>query len=449
MNGKPLSRRDFAIGVGLGSAAGLAAKGHTSSVTVVAVNGRPAILGGNPVRTEAFPQWPVIQALDEQNFLDSLREKNWCRLSGDITTRFEEKWAELLGVRHAIGVVNGTNALYSALYALDVGPGDEVLVPAYTFVATVNAVIQQFALPVFIDTDPTTQLMDPAKLERALTADTRCIMPVHMGGNVVDMDRVHKVAKERSLSVVEDACQSHFAEWKGKRVGSVGDVGCFSFQASKILPCGEGGAVVTNQPELYDRMHAFQNNGRDRVTGTRNGYLHQGSNLRMTEFQAALLLAQLTRFEEQCRNREANAKRLATGLAQSGIEPAGQYKDCTRNTYYVFMARYRPEAFKGLSRERFLRAIQQEGIPFGAGYKPLNKEPFLEKILQSRAFKRVFSDARLKRYREMNVCPVNDALCKDALFLSQRCLLGGSADVDQIVGAVEKIKRHAEEIARV
>jgi len=448
MKGKPLSRRDFAIGVGLGSAAGLAAKSHPNSVTVVANNSRPAILGGTPVRSQPFPEWPVIKEIDEQKFLDSLREKNWCRLSGDITTGFEQKWAELLGVRHAIGVVNGTNALYSALYALDVGPGDEVLVPAYTFVATVNAVVQQYALPVFIDTDPSTQLMDTRKIEAALTADTRCIMPVHMGGNVVDMDGVFRVAKDRNLAVVEDACQAHFAEWNGKRVGSLGNVGCFSFQASKILPCGEGGAVVTNQPELYDRMHAFQNNGRDRVTGTKNGYLHQGSNLRMTEFQAALLLAQLTRFEEQCRNRDANAKRLAAALAESGVDPAGQYKNCTRNTFYVFMARYRPEAFKGLSRDRFLRAIQQEGIPIGAGYKPLNKEPFLEKILQSRAFRRVFSDARLKKYREMNVCPVNDALCKEALFLSQRCLLGGPGDVDQIVGAVEKIKRHAEEIAR-
>ena len=449
MNSKALSRREFALGVGLASAATVSGKATARSTTLVSNDGLPAILGGTAVRSEPFPAWPEIHSIDEEEFLGSLREKNWCRLSGNITTRFEQKWAELLGARHAIGVVNGTNALYSALYALDVGPGDEVLVPAYTFVATVNAVVQQFALPVFVDTDPKTHLMDAAKVESSITEDTRCIMPVHMGGNVVDMDRISKVAKDRGLSVVEDACQAHFAEWRGKKVGSLSDVGCFSFQASKILPCGEGGAVATSRADLYDRMHAFQNNGRDRITGTRNGYLHQGSNLRMTEFQAALLLAQLTRFDEQCRNREANARRLAAALADSGVEPAALYDGCTRNSYYVFMARYRPEAFKGLSRDRFIRAVQREGIPFGAGYQPLNKEPFLEKILQSRGFRRIFSDARLKRYREMNACPANDSLCREALFLSQRCLLGSSADVDQIVGAVEKIKKHAEAIAKV
>ncbi len=449
MISKPLSRREFALGVGLASGAALTGGPSARGTKLGSNTGLPAILGGTPVRSQPFPPWPAIESIDEERFLDSLREKNWCRLSGNITTRFEEKWAELLGARHAIGVVNGTNALYSALFALDVGPGDEVLVPAYTFVATINAVLQQFALPVFVDTDPKTHLMDAAKVESSITEDTRCIMPVHMGGNVVDMDRLNKVAKDRGLPVVEDACQAHFAEWRGKKVGSLGDVGCFSFQASKILPCGEGGAVVTSRSDLHDRMHAFQNNGRDRLTGTRNGYLHQGSNLRMTEFQAALLLAQLTRFDEQCRNREANARHLVAALADTGVEPARLYEGCTRNSYYVFMARYRPEAFKGLSRDRFLRAIQREGIPFGAGYQPLNKEPFLEKILQSRGFRRIFSDARLKRYREMNACPVNDSLCSDALFLSQRCLLGSSVDVDQIAGAIEKIKNHAEAIARI
>jgi dTDP-4-amino-4,6-dideoxygalactose transaminase len=387
--------------------------------------------------------------VDEQNFLESLRKKEWCRLNGNTTTQFEEKWAGLLGARYATGVVNGTNALYAALTVLDAGPGDEVLVPPYTFVATVNAVIQQFALPVFVDSDPETFLMDPGKLRDAITAETRCLLPVHLGGNVANMDEILKIAGERRIPVVEDACQAHYAEWRGKRVGAIGDIGCFSFQASKILPCGEGGAIVTNREDLLDRFHAFQNNGRDRLTGTRHGYQHQGTNLRMTEYQAALLLAQLTRFDEQCRLREDNARHLIELLsAIPGLRPAKMYPGCTRNTYYIFMARYNPEAFAGLPRDKFLQAIRKEGIPCGSGYKPLNKEPFLEKTFASRAYKRIYSEARMRQYREKNQCPANDRLSQEGLFFSQACLLGSKRDVEQIAEAVARIQKHAGEISR-
>jgi len=347
-------------------------------------------------------------------------------------------------------VVNGTNALYAALNALEVGPGDEVLIPAYTFVATANAVIQQFALPVFVDTDPVTQQMDPSDLEAKITENTRCIIPVHLGGNVANMDEIKRIAARRGLPIVEDACQAHYAEWRGQKAGALGDIGCFSFQSTKILPCGEGGAVVTNRQDLYDRLHAFQNNGRDRVTGTRDGYLHQGSNLRMTEFQAALLLGQLTRFETICKVREENARYLTELFKKiPGIEPAGMYSGCTRNTYYLFMARYERDGFKGLSRAGFLNALRKEGIDCGSGYSPLNKEPFLEKTFASRLYRTIYSEERLKRYREMNECPTNDRLCREGLFFSQTMLLGTREDVEQVAEAVSRIQRHAESIARI
>ncbi len=445
----PLSRRQF---LAAAATASCVAAGTRSTATVrpgKLDSGRPAILGGTPVRSEPFPSWPVIGQIDEQNFLDSLRKKEWCRLNGTTTSRFEEKWAGLLGARYATGVVNGTNALYAALTVLDVGPGDEVLVPPYTFVATVNAVIQQFALPVFVDTDPESFLMDANRLKSAITANTRCILPVHLGGNVANMDEILKVAAERNLPVVEDACQAHYAEWRGKKVGAIGDIGCFSFQASKILPCGEGGAIVTNREDLLNRFHAFQNNGRDRLTGTRKGYQHQGTNLRMTEYQAALLLAQLTRFDEQCRLREDNARYLTELLSGiPGIQPAKMYPGCTRNTFYLFMARYQADHFAGLPRQKFLQAIQKEGIPCGGGYNPLNKEPFLEITLRSKAYKRIYTESRLQQYREMNLCPANDRLCEEGLFFSQTCLLGSRRDVEQIAEAVARIQKHAPDIAR-
>jgi dTDP-4-amino-4,6-dideoxygalactose transaminase len=345
--------------------------------------------------------------------------------------------------------VNGTNAIYAALCALEVGPGDEVLVPAYTFVATINAVIQQYALPVFVDTDLETFQLDVNKLESVMTESTRCLLPVHLGGNVADMDAIKKLAAARSISVVEDACQAHGAEWRGKKVGSIGDIGCFSFQSTKILPCGEGGAIITSREDLLNRFHAFQNNGRDRLTGTRNGYQYQGSNLRMTEFQAALLLAQLTRFEEQCRKREANARYLAELLAKiPGIHPAKQYEGCTRNTFYIFMARYDSRQFAGLPRAKFLQAIRREGIPCSAGYNRLNEEPFLEKVFASTAYKRIYSPDRLKRYRDMNRCPANDKLSDEGLFFSQTCLMASRREMEEIAEAIARIQKHAPEIAK-
>jgi perosamine synthetase len=453
MRPNPLSRRKFLAAAAVTGISSARAKRPAESTAASGVHlqsvSRPAILGGTPVRSEPFPSWPVIDKVDEEYFLDSLRKKEWCRLNGKTTTNFEEKWASLLSAKYVTGVVNGTNAIYAALYSLDVGPGDEVIVPSYTFVATINAVIQQFALPVFVDTDIETLQMDVKKLDSLITENTRCILPVHLGGNVANMDVIMKLSAERRIPVIEDACQAHYAEWRGKRVGSIGDIGCFSFQASKILPCGEGGAIVTSREDLLNRFHAFQNNGRDRLTGTRNGYQYQGSNLRMTEFQAALLLAQLTRFDEQCRKREANARYLAELLSKiPGVQPAKLYEGCTRNTYYIFMARYDHKQFAGLPRAKFLQAIRREGIPCGAGYNRLNEEPFLEKTLNSRAYSRIYSQDRLKRYREMNKCPANDKLAEEGLFFSQNCLMGSRRDVDQIAEAIARIQKCAPEIAQ-
>ncbi len=440
-----LTRRRF---VKAGTAAALGATLGKSTLS----KGRypkPALLGGQPIRSSEFPIWPDFETSDEQALIDALAKRDWCRLSGDISTRFEHRWAELLGVRHCTAVANGTGALYAALNALDVGPGDEVIVPPYTFVATINAVIQQFALPVFVDTDPNTFQMDCGQLEERINERTRCVMPVHLGGSVADMDRVGSVARRHGLGVIEDACQAHFAEWRGRRVGGIGDIGCFSFQASKILPCGEGGALTTDSEQLLDRFHAFQNNGRDRLTGTRSGYQYQGSNLRITEFQSSLLLAQLTRFEAICAHREANAVRLQRLLDEiPGITPASMHEGCTRNTYYLLMFRYDERHFSGLSRAGFLRAMRAEGIPVSGGYKPLNREPFLKKTLDSTHYKRLFSTNRLKRYWNEQEFPKNERLCREGVFLGQRSLLGSPTDADQVADAVLKIQQHSADLAK-
>ena len=216
---------------------------------------------------------------------------------------------ELTGAKTCLATANGTAALFTSLNAMGIEPGDEVIVPPYTFIATVNVVLRQHALPVFVDTDPETFQMDARKLEAAITPRTRAIVPVHLGGSVCDLDAILAIAKRRGVPVLEDACQAHLAEWRGRKVGTLGQAGCFSFQASKNLNSGEGGAILTDDEDLRERCYAFHNNGSGlRSIGNNFTYASQGCNLRMPEFQAALLTAQMARIEAQAKTRTANAR---------------------------------------------------------------------------------------------------------------------------------------------
>ena len=289
-----------------------------------------------------------------------------------------------------MAVANGTSALITSLAALGIGPGDEVIVPPYTFVATINAVLMHHALPVFVDTDFETSQIDAGKIEAAITERTACIMPVHLGGSAADMDAILAVARKHKVPVVEDACQAHLAEWRTKKVSTLGDLGCFSFQASKNLNAGEGGAILTNSDDLYEQCKSYQNNGR-MAANAGFAYVRNGANLRITEFQGALLLQQLTRLEEQARRREQNAAYLSQLLKEiPGIVPARMYEGCTRNSYHIYMFRYDAAGFEGLPRAKFIEALQAEGIPVAGGYQPLYREPFLRNSLQSRAFQAIY-----------------------------------------------------------
>jgi dTDP-4-amino-4,6-dideoxygalactose transaminase len=349
-----------------------------------------------------------------------------------------------------VAVANGTSALVTSLAALGVEPGDEVIVPAYTFIATVNAVLLHYAMPVFVDTDPETFQIDARKIEAAITPRTTAIIPVHLGGNVADMDAILELGRKRSLPVLEDACQAHLAEWRGRKVGTMGSAGCFSFQVSKNLSSGEGGAILTGDAETAGRCYAFQNNNRGRSVGGYD-FTYQGgrgANLRMTEFQGSLLLAQMTRLEEQSRTREQNARYLTGLLAEiPGILPARQYEGCTKNAYHLYMFRLKEDAF-GLTRDRFLRALQAEGIPCSGGYTPLNKERSIAAAIASKGFGRIYPRELIGGYAGRNACPANDALCGEAVWFTQNMLLGPRDDMDQIAAAVRKLRTHAGALAR-
>lgn len=408
---------------------------------------RPALLGGEPVRRADFPSWPQVRGSDEKPWLDALRACKWWRKQGHYVRDFEKAWAEKMGARFCIATANGTSALMASLSALEVGPKDEVIVGPYTFIATINAILAHYALPVFVDTDRETHMIDAGKIEAAITPRTRCIMPIHLGGNVADMDRIMEVSRKRSVPVVEDACQAHLAEWHGKKVSTLGHLGCFSFQKYKNLPGGEAGAVITNDESLYRHAYGFHSHYRTPPneesadpTECRNGI-----NLRMAEFQAAALVAQMTRIDDNARRRETNAARLDALLKEiPGVAPVKMYPGCTRNAYHMYMMRYASAAFAGLPRERFLEAVRAEGIPISEGYGPLNKHPFLENTFQSRMFRAIYTKQEIDDWRQHNRCPVNDLVCSEAVWLSQPVLLGPESDMEDIALAIRKVQQHAE-----
>jgi dTDP-4-amino-4,6-dideoxygalactose transaminase len=442
MKRKALTRREF-LGTTTAALAVASAAPRAS-----AVGGDPnalALKGGTPVRSEPYSSWPQTNDLDEQNILKSLRNHRWCTFDGEFIPKFEKAWAEKLGVGGCVMTPCGTHALHMALELLGIGPGDEVLVSPYTYIATIDAILLCYALPVFVDSDIKTFQMDPDDIERRITAHTRAILPVHIFGAPANMDKILAIANKHDLPVIEDACQGHMAEWRGKKLGTLGSVGCFSFQESKNLPGGEAGALVSNNPDLINRAYTFRDFGHDPKTGR---YAIRGTKYRISDFAAAVLMAQLTRLDATCAVREKHAAYLREELKKiPGVYPQENYPESTRQNYYCFGLRYDPAHFNGLSRAKLIAALNAEGIPVSAGYPPLNKEPFIEANLTSRGFQTAFSKERLDEYRKRSHCPHNDELCATSKYLEQQVLIGSKADVDNVVEAFDKVQRNAAALA--
>ena len=438
-----MDRRKFLAGTLASASAARRLRGQTLS-------GKAALLGGPPVRKAAFPEWPVFDSTEEQALTGTLRSGKWGRGGGTKVEQFEKAYAKLMGAQGCLAAANGTSALLIALNALGIGPGDEVIVPPYTFVATINVILQVHALPVFVDTDPDTFQIDARKIEARITPRTAAIIPVHMGGYPANLETILAVAGKHNLPVIEDAAQAHMAEWGGRKVGTLGRLGCFSFQASKNLNSGEGGAILSNDGDLIEKCYAFHNNSRGRRgTGSDFSYREHGLNLRLTEFQAALLLAQMSRLEAQTDRRQENANYLTTLFKEiPGISPAKLYPKATRSAYHLYMFRYDAREFGNLPRAKFLKALAAEGIPASSGYSPLNREPFLKNTLESRGYQRIYPAAEIRGWMDANQCPANDRLCKEAVWFTQTMLLGPRSDMDDIARAIRKIKAQTDELAR-
>ncbi len=406
-----------------------------------------AVNGGVPVRNKSFTSWPVITHDDEEALIRVLKSGNWGRHLGEEVLKFEDSFAKLQGADRCVAIANGTIALEIALRACNVGAGDEVIVPSSTFFSTASSVLSVGALPVFVDIDPDTYCIDASLIEDAITDATKVIMPVHIGGGVSSMDEIKRIADKHNLLIIEDACQAHLAEWNNKKVGTIGDLGCFSFQASKNINSGEGGAIVGNNEKLMDKCYSLHTCGR-----IKGGvwYYHPflGTNARLTEFQGALLSSQIKNAEEQLNKRTESASYLKKKLEQiKGIKPLGMYPQVTRHSYHLFILRYDANSFEGLSRDTFIKALQKEGIPCQAGYNPLHKEGFIKDAFNSTTFQRAYDKTRLDLYFNRINCPNTERACSsESIWIPQNVLLGPLQDMDDVYNALLKVSENYREL---
>ncbi len=412
----------------------------------------PAKLGGKPACEGGWPGWPVYGEPEQKELTSTLDSGQWYRGSGKKVSEFEDAYEKLTGAKHCLATASGTAALYTALGALDVGPGDEVIIPPYTFVATYNVVVLNYALPIFVDSDLETFQIDASKVEAAMTKDTKAIMPVHIGGYPVNLDKILEAGEKHKVPVIEDACQAHLAEWKGRKVGTWGLAGCFSFQASKNLNSGEGGAVLTNDDQFAETCYNFHNQGRARkVVGYNFSYSGtRGSNLRLCEFQGGLLQAQMTRVREQSDKRNENALYLTKILGEiPGIHPARMYDGATRSAYHLYMFRYDPAQFAGMSRGKFMEALGKEGVPASSGYGVMNKDEYVSGLAKNKHFLKIYGEKRMKDWHARNQeFPENEKLCGQAVWLTQNMLLAEREKMDQIAEGIRKIQKHAGQLAK-
>ncbi len=392
-----------------------------------------AINGGTPVRTRPFDGWPEFGREEEELLLEALRSGHWGSLDGTFVNRLEVEFAALQAARHGVSTVNATMGLTVAFRALGIGSGDEVIVPPYTFIATASAALMLGAIPIFVDVDPETLLIDPAGIDAAVTSRTRAIVPVHHGGSPVDMDGIMAAARRHGLRVVEDAAQAHGAAWRGRPVGAIGDIGVFSFQSTKPINAGEGGMMLTDDDDLDEILWSLRNVGRRRG-GEWYEHVRLGWNLRMSEFQAAVLIAQMQRMPAQQIKRTAAAAYLDTELSKiPGVVPLKVPDGVTAHSWYTYHWRWLGAAEGGLPKMAFAAALRAEGIPLFHGYTPLNRNAAVRAEI-----------ARLGG-AEPAACPnAERAESDEVLMFAMPILLGTREDLDDVVRAVAKVAKVRE-----
>lgn len=407
---------------------------------------RLAINGGAPLHDRGWPTWPPRDP-GYRAKLDEVLDSGVWGVGGPMNARLQEQFRRVCDARYVVPNTSGTIALDLCLRALDIGCGDEVIVPPYTFIATAAAVLSVKGIPVFADIHPETLCLDPQAVEEAVTPQTRAVIAVHIGGMPADMHALQAVCDRHGLLLIEDCAQAHGGVHAGRKLGSIGACGAFSFQSSKNITAGEGGILTTSDAAIYLKAWSYANVGRVPDGGW---YEHgaMGMNYRMTEFQAALILRGIETFEQQMAVRERNATYLRHRLEEiEGIEPQGFSPGAERCAWHLFIVRYDRAGFGGLPRDAFVKALAAEGIPVARGYSPLYRQGLLAACLDSDSRAFCPRDCRgTVRYEHAN-CPVAEHVCTDGSFwIPQEALLGSTRDMDDVADAILKIRDNLGEL---
>jgi dTDP-4-amino-4,6-dideoxygalactose transaminase len=411
--------------------------------------GNLAITGGEPLRKTPFTTWPIATKQISQALDDVLTSSKWGGqpFPGKYAVSFAKRFAEMHTAKYGQCVNTGTVAIQAALKAIGIRPGHEVLVPAYTWEGTVGPVLLVNAVPVFVDVDPDTYCMDAKLIEKAITPKTKAILPVHLGMRFADMDEILRIAAKHKIKIIEDCAHAHGGMWKGKGAGSMGEIGCFSFQSSKLITSGEGGAVITNNLEYMELVQSYINAGRASIT---DKFHHRiiGFNYRMGEFQAAVLCAQLDGLPEQAAIREQAMKRLETKLKNT--DAIGLLKPdprITRLAPYGYVLKYYSDKASDIPRAEFVAALQEEGVPCdGLFYEPVYKSSLFP--IDPTDFP-ALSWGREKPLdlRKMYSCPESErAAYQEAVWFPHQLFLGGNEDVDAIADAIHKVLENIEDL---
>jgi len=402
-----------------------------------------AVSGGKPAVTRSAPNWPVSGDLEAAWMEAVVRSGNWSWI-GPHETAFCSEYAGFIGSKYCLCMANGTVTLQCALQAVGVEPGDEVIIPGLTWVATMQAALDVGANVVLVDIDPETLSIDPKAVEKAVTAKTKAIVPVHLYGCMCDMDAIMAIAVKHNLKVVEDVAHQHGSRWRNKGAGAIGDVGSFSFQQSKILTSGEGGAVTCNDEAYYKIMHALKQVGfaPDMIPGN-----HYGHNYRITEMQAVLLRGGLSRLKEQNRIREENVAYIAETLKKEGgpLRVARRDPRITHQAYYALTLGYDAKMAENLPRPAYIHALRAEGCFVGGTYAAVYSNPLMN-LYDKTSPVPYRNQKKIQDYRSLKLPNVEKAVNETAVTLAHTHLLGARAYVEELISAVRKVNDNLKSV---
>jgi len=313
----------------------------------------------------------------EKRYISQCIDSGFISTFGPLVSEFEGRFAKYIGIKRAISVQSGTAALHMALYELQIGPGDEVIIPALTFIATANAVLYVGATPIIVDIDPLTWNIDPESVKEAISSKTKAIMPVHLYGNPCDMDALIKIAKEHNLYVIEDATESLGAVYKGKQTGTFGDFGCFSFNGNKLITTGGGGMIVTDDIKRAEHIKFLINQARD----SNRGYYHSemGFNYRMTNLEAALGLAQLGRIDKFLAKKRKFRRLYKNGLRNISFIRFQEEYNQAQGSWWLNCIKFE----KNIDIDYLVKRLKENGIETRRVFVPLSEMPYLRKYAKN------------------------------------------------------------------